>query len=149
MGDGTSCATTTCPSPPPPPPPPPPPAGCAQLLWIAVIALILGGILLALVICPGLTVLLTVGVILTVIGVAAFVLWALLCRKTTACPTMQAVQCLLFWLLSAAAVVFLVLVATIGLPCAASVGIPGILWGVAYEWLVAYMIKTSCPLPCP
>jgi hypothetical protein len=149
MGDGTSCATTSCGTGPPPPPPSPVP-GCAQLLWIAVIALLAGAPLVSIGLCTAIVVLLQLGAALIIVGVLAFLLWLLLCSKTTACGVLQQVQCVLFWMeVLVLPLVALLVWLIVGWPCAVTLGVPALLWGAAYALLVAYMGKVNCKITCP
>jgi hypothetical protein len=83
--------------------------------------------------------------ILVVIGFLAFLLWALLCSKTTSCSTMQAVQCVLFWIMTVVLpIAFILEWIVAGFGCALSLAAPAVLWGAAEGWLMFLMTKVKC-----
>lgn len=130
-----------------------------MLLWIAAIALLIGAPLLVLpmiLACAGvalpppvITAITGIGAFILIVGVLAFALWYLLCRKTTSCPTMQAVQCFLWVIMLLCALAFVITAVLSKLGCAVPWLAPGFIWGMAYALLNSAMSKAGCPDKCP
>ena len=73
-------------------------AGCDALLWGAVGTSLLGAGLTAAGYCGNLPFLFGMGLALALVGLVLFFLWWAVCGKISSCGVMQAVHCMLFWM---------------------------------------------------
>jgi hypothetical protein len=132
---------------------------CALLLILAVIFALIGGLGVAASCIPAIPPIVpTIGLIVELVGVLLFVIWALLCRSTTSCSVMQKVQCFLYVLVIIAFVIAIIilLVGAISktplpalLACLGADGIAGISWGAMYAGLNTVMKAVGCARKCP
>lgn len=77
-------------------------AGCDALLWGAVGTALLGAGLFVGGVCGNAPFISVLGLALGLLGLALFFLWWAICGKITSCGVMQAVHCMLFWMVVAA-----------------------------------------------
>jgi hypothetical protein len=130
--------------------PPPPKQGCAVLLILAVIFILLGSILAVIGLCASIVWLEAVGAVLIGAGIVMFVIWAIFCAAFTACSVMISVDCLLRWMIVVVGPILTFIFAFFGTPAcglAAAVAWGG--WATLQNILEAIMIHVDCePRAC-
>ena len=141
-------------------------AGCDALLWGAVGTALLGAGMFVGGICGNLPFLLQAGLALSLLGLVLFFLWWAICGQITSCGVMQAVHCMLFWMVLAAPVIALgigaVAVASKALgytsgpiipqeavPCVAAAAVFWGWVGTLYALLTWAMKAAGCAVKCP
>lgn len=141
-------------------------AGCDALLWGAVGTALLGAGLFAAGVCGGFPFLLGVGLALALVGLVLFFVWWAICGKISSCGVMQAVHCMLFWMVLAAPVIaagiggVAVTAKALGytsgpiippevVPCVAAAGAFWGWVGTLYALLTWAMKEAGCAVKCP
>ena len=124
-----------------------PKLGCAILLVIAVILILLGALAAAIGLCTGIFWLEVVGGIVAAVGLILFVFWVIFCAAFTSCGVMVTVQCLLVWMVAVVGPVMAALAWLVGgflSPCFGAAVLSWAGWGTILVWLEAIMRKVHC-----
>lgn len=124
-------------------------SGCAILLIISIVLLLIGGIVVAIGICINVVWVWIFGAAIGVVGAILFGFWVWLCASTTPCSLMRTMECILNWIVKVG-VIIAIITAIIGyfgggLPC--SIGIIAVWSGWAFldNILQTVMFKVKCP----
>jgi hypothetical protein len=124
--------------------------GCAILLVLAIVLLVVGPLVLLLGTCFNIVWVEVVGGALALVGLILFVIWAVLCAAFTSCNTMRTMDCLLFWLVGTVGPVLTALAGIFGSPlCGLVAGATWGGWGAVKSWLEEIMRAAKCdPTSC-